>query len=90
MQGSPPQLLDGAEADAIGFSECAVDRSGFGNAHLGATDERRDVGGIGVAESHESLRSLRRIDRRFENPTAGDGIARVTHLLNADPSTPIA
>jgi len=31
----PPKLFDGAEADALGLAECAVDSAGFGNSHFG-------------------------------------------------------
>jgi hypothetical protein len=38
--GIGPDLLDRADADAVGLAQGAIDRPGLGHAHLGATDER--------------------------------------------------
>ena len=51
----PTEFLDRAEADAVGFAESAIDGPGFGDAHFGAADKRRDVGRIGIAIADESL-----------------------------------
>jgi hypothetical protein len=48
-------LLDRADADAVGLAEGAVDGTGFGHAHLGAVNEWRDIGGIRVAIPDESF-----------------------------------
>ena len=53
----PTEFLDRAEADAVGLAEGAVDGAGFGDAHLGAVDQGRDVGGIGVAVADEAAES---------------------------------
>jgi len=45
---SPAKFLDRAEPDAVGLAEGAVNGASFGNAHLGAVDKGRDVGGVGV------------------------------------------
>ena len=45
----PAEFFDGAEPDTIGFSKSAIDGTGLGDAHFGTTNERRDIGGIGVA-----------------------------------------
>src|ERR1700722_630221 len=49
----PTEFLDGAEADAVCLAEGAVDSPGFGDAHLGAVDQGRDVRGIGIAIANE-------------------------------------
>ena len=53
--GSPAKFLDRSESDAVGFSEGAVDGAGFGDAHLGAVYQRRDVRRVRVPKSRESL-----------------------------------
>ena len=55
--GGPAEFLDRTEADAVGFAEGAVDGAGFGDAHLGAVDQGRDVGRIGVAVADEAARA---------------------------------
>jgi hypothetical protein len=50
-----PALLDRAEADAVGLAQGTVHGTGFGDAHLGAMNERRDVGGIGISVADEAL-----------------------------------
>jgi hypothetical protein len=36
--GARAQFFDRTDTDPIGFAECAVDGSGFGDAHLGTVD----------------------------------------------------
>ena len=53
-QGPGWKLLDGAESDAVGFAEGAVDSTGFGHPHLSVVeDQGRDVAGVGVAVADE-------------------------------------
>ena len=53
--GSPAELLDRTEPDAVGLAEGAVDCAGFCDAHLGTVDQGRDIGGIGVSVARRSL-----------------------------------
>jgi len=71
------ELLNGAQADAIGFAERAADGSSFGHAHLGSEDQERHVGGIGVAVADVAFRDTGAVNRRFENPAVGSGIAKI-------------
>ena len=63
-----PDLLDRADADAVGLAQGAVDRPGFGHAHLGAVDQGRHVGWIGIAVTHKARR-LGFVNRSSEDPT---------------------
>jgi hypothetical protein len=51
---SAAEFFDRTEPDAIGLTEGAVDGASFGDAHLGAVDQGRDVGGIGISISDEA------------------------------------
>jgi hypothetical protein len=84
---SPAEFLDRTEADAIGFSEGAVDGTSLGDAHLGAVDQGRDVGRISVPIADEAARTGRFVNGRLEDPPAHDRIAKLTHLLNPDAGT---
>jgi hypothetical protein len=54
VQGPRCEFFEGAERDAIGLAQGAVDGAGFGHTHLGVVeDERRDVAGVGVAVPDE-------------------------------------
>jgi hypothetical protein len=66
-----PELLNTAEPDSVGFSESPVDGSRLGDTHLGAADQGRRVGRIGIAVTNETFRA-----RRFENCRAEDPAAR--------------
>src|ERR1019366_4422479 len=55
--GGPAEFLYRTEPDSIGLAEGAVDGTGFGDAHLGAVDQGRDVGGIGVPVADEPARA---------------------------------
>jgi hypothetical protein len=70
------QLFDTAEADSVSFSKSAVDGSSFGDSHFGAADKGRDIEGIGIPVTDETLRSRFPIDGRFENPAARIGITK--------------
>jgi hypothetical protein len=52
------EFLDRAEADAVGFAECPVYRTGLGHAHLGATNEERDIRGVGITVADEARRTF--------------------------------
>ena len=62
-------LLDRADADAVGLTQSAIDGTRLGYAHLGAADQRGNVGWIGVAVADKTGGALRGIDRCFEDET---------------------
>ena len=53
--GGTTDFFDRAETNAIGLAECAVDGSGFGDSHLGATHQRGDIRWIGISVTDKSL-----------------------------------
>ena len=53
--GERPDLLDRTDADAVSLAEGPVDRPGFRHPHLGAVDQGRDIGGIGIPKTDESF-----------------------------------
>ena len=53
--GKRADLLDRADADAVGLAQGPVDRPGLGHPHLGAMDQGRHIGGIGIAVADEAL-----------------------------------
>src|SRR6266566_2833031 len=69
--GKRPDLLDRADPDAIGLAQGPVDCSGFGNAHLGATYQGRDIGGIGIAVANEAVAFCRLEDSSPKCPPTG-------------------
>ena len=85
---SPPQLLDRAEADTISLAESSIDGTGFCNAHLGAADKRRYIGGICVAIANEALRVDRFEDGSPEYPMVGCSVAELENLLDSYASAP--
>src|SRR6266566_727348 len=52
--GKGTNLLDRADADAVGLAQGPVDRPGLRYPHFGAVDQGRDIRGIGVAVAHET------------------------------------
>jgi hypothetical protein len=76
------ELFDTAEPDSVGFSESPVDGSGFGHTHFGAADQRRRVGGIGVAITNETLRPGRFVNGGPKNPAAHERV-RLSLLQNS-------
>ncbi len=70
----PAELLNRAEADAVGFSQGPVDGPGFSNSHFGAADEWRDIGGIGIAVADKRSLTFWLKDTRFEDPLASGHI----------------
>ena len=70
----PAEFLDRTEADAVGLAEGAVDGASLGDAHLGAVDQGRDVGRIGITVADEAARTWRLEDCRSKHPTTGGRI----------------
>jgi len=73
-----PDLFDRAEARATGLAQGAVDSPGFRHAHLGTTDQRRDVRGISVAVARESLATRRLANNGSEDPVVGGWVTEFT------------
>jgi hypothetical protein len=53
--GERSDLFDRADADAIGLAQCTIHCACLGHPHLGALDEKRNIGGVGIAIADESL-----------------------------------
>jgi len=84
------QLFQGAESDAIGLAQGAIDGSGFGHAHLGVVeDEGGDVTGMGIAIADEAAAVGRRIDGGLEDPKVFLGATQGQHRLNLDTGTAV-
>jgi hypothetical protein len=77
----PSELFDRAEADAIGFPQCAVNGTSFGDTHLGTTDEWRDVRRIGIPVAHKTSGRPRFVDYGSKNPAVSNRI-RLSLLQN--------
>ena len=68
--GEGPDLLDRADADAVGLAEGAIYRPGFCDPHFGAVDERRDVGRIGISITNEPATTSRFVNSSSERVSA--------------------
>jgi hypothetical protein len=65
------KFFEGAEGNAVGLAQGAVDGASFGHAHLGVVeDEGGDVAGMGVAVADEATAFGRLVDGGFEDPEA--------------------
>jgi hypothetical protein len=84
------ELFDRTQADTISLAESAIDGAGFGHAHLGPADKRRDVRRISVTEADESARPRRLVDSRLEDPASGSRIREVFFDCRLDTSTAVA
>jgi hypothetical protein len=65
---SPAQFLDRAEPGAVSLAKGAVDGTGLGDAHLGAMDQGRGIGGICIAVTDEATRARRFVNGRLKDP----------------------
>jgi hypothetical protein len=72
----PPKLLYRAKPNAISFTEGPIDCASLSDAHLGAVDYGRDIGGISVTVADEALRTAGRKDSRLKDPSSNAGIAQ--------------
>src|SRR5712692_9757221 len=84
------EFLDRAETDAVSLAQGPVDGAGLGNAHLGAVDQGRDVGGIGVPVTDETFRARGLVNGRLEDPAACGRIAELAEGLDSDARAVIA
>src|SRR5436305_10239431 len=80
----PPKLFDRAKADAVSLPESTVDGTGLGHPHFGASNERRDIGWIRVAEADEFVGLARLVDNGSENPTSRERIGKLTQGPNTN------
>src|SRR5664280_648278 len=85
--GIRADLLDRADANAIRLTQGAIDGSSFRYAHLGAADQQRNVGRIGVAVPDETGGLFGRKHRRLEDETIDCGITQRIHGLDVDTAT---
>ena len=53
--GKRADLLDRADADAVGLAQGPVDLPGLRHPHFGAVDQGGDIGGIGIAIADEAI-----------------------------------
>src|ERR1019366_5834022 len=88
--GIRSDLLDRADSDAIRLAQGTINRSGFCYAHLGAADQQRNVGGIGVPVADETSGIFGRIHRRLEDETTCRGITQRIDGLDVDAAAPLA
>jgi hypothetical protein len=58
-------LLDLADADAVGLAQSAVDGACFGHAHFCALDKKRDIGRVGISVPNKAGGALGGINCRF-------------------------
>ena len=80
-------FLDRADADAVGLAQGAVDGTSLGHPHLGAADERGNVGGIGVAIPNETCGLVRRENSCPKCPASACWIAEIADHLNLNANT---
>src|SRR5271166_4345682 len=83
-------LLDRADSDTVRFAQSTIDGSRLRYAHLGAADEQRHVGGVGVTVSDEAGGFLRWVNGRLEHEAIGRGIAQRVDSLHVDTAASLA
>src|ERR1035438_1512285 len=83
-------LLDRADSDAIRLAQGTIDGSGFGYPHLGAADQQRNIGRIGVAIADETGGIFGRINRCLEHESIRRGITQRINSLNVDTAASLA
>ncbi len=52
--GERPDLLDRADADAVGLAQGAIDGSGLGDSHFSPVNQCGNIGGVGIAIADET------------------------------------
>jgi len=87
LQGA--NLFDRADANSIRFSQRPIDGASFGNAHFGALDQVRNVGGVGIAITDKAATGFALMDSSFESPALCRWVAKRLKWLNVDASAPI-
>jgi hypothetical protein len=85
-----PEFFDAAQANPVGFAEGSIHGARLGNAHLGATDQGRHVGRVGVAVADKAFRMRALVNCRFENPAFDRYITKVLFDSCSDPGAAVA
>src|SRR5689334_18872305 len=88
--GKGSDLIDRADANAIGFPQRTVHRSSFRHPHFCAVHERRNIGRIGIAVADESLTSTGPVDGRCERPMRRFRVTKSTNWSNIDPRAAVS
>jgi hypothetical protein len=84
------KFFEGAEGDAIGLAQGAVDGAGFGHAHLGVVeDEGGDVAGMRIAIADEAAALGRLVDGGLEDPEVLFGTTQFEGELHLDTGTTV-
>jgi len=78
-----PQLLDRTKTNAVGLAQGAVDGARYGDAHLRAVDQGRDIGWVSVPKPHEPLSPGLFVKGRLEHPPACLRVTKLAHLLHS-------
>jgi len=83
IQSPGGKFFEGAQGDAIGLPQGAIDGAGFGHTHFGVVkDEGRDVAGMGIAITNEATTLGGLIDGGLEDPEVLFGAAKRKHWLS--------
>jgi hypothetical protein len=83
-------LLDRAEADAVGLPKGSIDGTGLRDSHFGTADKGGDIRRIGVTVAHEALASFRPEYGRLKSEPAGGCVGKLLDELNAHTGAAIA
>src|ERR1700730_5933655 len=74
--GNKLQIFYRAKPDPVSLTKGSGDGSRFGNAHFSSVDQGRNIGGISIAISNETLRPRRVINSSSKNPVFHFGITK--------------
>ena len=83
-------LLDRADSDAIRLAQSTIDGSGLRDPHLGAADEKRNVGRVGIAVADETGGIFGRVDRCLEDETIRRRITQRIYGFDMDTAASLA
>ena len=84
------KLFEGAQGNAVGLAQGAIDGAGFGHAHLGVVeDQRRDIARMSIAVADEATALGRFIDRGLEDPEVFFRTAECKNGLGVNAPTPL-
>jgi hypothetical protein len=86
----PTEFLNGAKAYAISLPEGAVDSAGLSNSHLCASDERGNIGRIGISETDETFRRRSLVNGGLENPPSDCRVRESVFEVGFDSNTVMA
>jgi hypothetical protein len=72
----PSEFLNGAETNAICFTERAIHGARFSDAHFGTVDKGRDIRWISVSVADKAARAGRLIDDCLKDPPTPSGVTK--------------